>query len=84
MSEEIRPERDDLIKIALAHLSMIAQAALGVYQPRPGEIENRQAWLSSFLRTGQGLLTDEDKELSRRINAALSTQPDSLSTQSAA
>ncbi len=71
----------DYLPIALAHLSMIAQAANGEYKPRPGEIEQRQAWLVGFLKTGQGLVTDADRECSRAINKVLS-QPEPLSTHS--
>jgi hypothetical protein len=60
---------------------MIAQAANGEYRPRPGEIEQRQAWLTSFIRTGQGIVNEEDRQLAREINTLLSTQSGILSTQ---
>jgi len=82
METERKPLSFEQVAIALAHLSMIAQAANGEYKPRPGEIEERQAWLSSFIRTGQGIVTEEDRQLARLINEALSTQSAKLSTQS--
>ncbi len=62
------------ILIALAHLSMIAQAANGEYKPQPGEIERRQAWLTEFLQTGSGLVSDDAKLSAQRINKALQTE----------
>lgn len=82
MQIEIRRPSDEQIAIALAHLSMIAQAANGEYRPRPGEIEVRQAWLTEFIRTGQGLVTEQGRETARAINQTLSTQSETLSTQS--
>jgi hypothetical protein len=82
MTNETRQPSDEQIAIALAHLSMLAQAANGEFRPRAGEVEARQAWLSSFIRTGQGIVTEEDRELARLINSALSTQSVILSTQS--
>lgn len=75
MKNETKPQQDEYLAIALAHLSMVAQAANGEYSPRPGEIETRQAWLVAFLRTGEGLVTDEDRQLARQINELLS-QPE--------
>ena len=74
-------DSDEQTIVALAHLSMIAQAANGEYRPRPGEIEQRQAWLTSYIRTGQGIVNEEDRRLARGINALLGTQFESLSTQ---
>jgi hypothetical protein len=71
MKNETRPQQDDHLAIALAHLSMIAQAANGEYSPRPGEIETRQTWLVGYLRTGEGLVTDADRQLARQINQLL-------------
>ena len=86
MTNEIKPlllaDSDEQTIVALAHLSMIAQAANGEYRPRPGEIEQRQAWLTSFIRTGQGIVSESDRGLARLINSALSTQSGILSTQS--
>jgi len=85
MTNEIRPpllaNSDEQMIVALAHLSMIAQAANGEYKPRPGEIEQRQAWLTSFIRTGQGIVNEADRQLAKGINELLSTQLNVLSTQ---
>jgi hypothetical protein len=64
----------ELSMIALAHLSMIAQAANGEYKPQPGEIERRQAWLTEYLMTGQGIVTDESKLSAQKVNAALKAE----------
>ena len=74
-------ESEEQLLIALAQVSMIAQAANGEYRPRPGEIEQRQAWLTSFIRTGHGIVNEEDRQLAREINTLLSTQSVRLSTQ---
>jgi hypothetical protein len=85
MTNETKPlllaDSDEQTLVALAHLSMIAQAANGEYRPRSGEIEQRQAWLTSFIRTGQGIVSEADRQLARRINDLLSTQSGILSTQ---
>jgi len=84
MTDEIRQPSFEQIMVALAHLSMIAQAANDEYKPRSGEIEERQAWLCAFIRTGHGLVTEEDRQFARQINALLSTQSGLLSTQPSA
>ena len=61
----------DQQSIALAHLSMIAQAANGEYKPRPGEIEERQTWLTEYLLTGDGIVSEDARLSARRVNAAL-------------
>jgi hypothetical protein len=61
---------------------MLAQAANGEFRALPGEIEERQVWLTSFTRTGRGIVNEEDRRLARLINDALSTQSETLSTQS--
>lgn len=62
---------NDLQSVALAHLSMIAQAANGEYKPQPGEIERRQIWLTEYLLTGNGLVSEESKLSVQKINQAL-------------
>jgi chaperone required for assembly of F1-ATPase len=81
MTNEIKQPSDEQIMIALAHLSMLAQAANGEFRALPGEIEERQVWLSSFIRTGQGIVNEDDRRLARQINNFLSTQSEMLSTQ---
>lgn len=82
MTNEIRQPSDEQILVALAHLSMLAQAASGEFRALPGEIEERQVWLSSFIRTGQGIVNEDDRRLARQINDFLSNQSTILSTQS--
>lgn len=65
--------------IAVAHLSMVAQAANGEYKPRPGEIEERQAWLTEYLLTGKGIVSETGKLSAQIVNNALK-----LSVQQAA
>jgi archaellum biogenesis protein FlaJ (TadC family) len=55
--------------IALAHLSMIAQAANGVYRPQPGEIDKREAMVASFIRTGQCVASDAGRMLVEILKA---------------
>lgn len=61
----------DQQSIALAHLSMIAQAAQGEYKPQPGEIERRQTWLTEYLLTGQGLVSETGRLSAQIVNNAL-------------
>lgn len=61
----------DQQSIALAHLSMIAQAANGEYKPRPGEIEERQTWLTEYLLTGDGIVSETARLTAQRVRAAL-------------
>lgn len=62
---------NDLQSIALAHLSMIAQAANGEYKPRPGEIGERQAWLTEYVLTGNGIVSEAGKLSAQKVNDAL-------------
>ena len=86
MTEKTRPplllaDSDDQTLVALAHLSMLAQAANGEYRPGRGEIEERQAWLISFIRTGQGIVNEDDRQFARGINEFLASQFGKLNTQ---
>lgn len=56
---------------ALGHLEMIMQAALGDYSPSRGELEKRQAAIVAFIRTGQCLADDRDRELTQIVKSAL-------------
>jgi hypothetical protein len=67
--------------IALAHLSMLTQAAKGEFRMQADDAEARQTWLISFIRTGQGIVNDEDRNLARLINNAIGTQFEMLNTQ---
>ncbi len=62
---------NDQQSIALAHLSMIAQAANGEYKPRPGEIEERQTWLTEYLLTGKGIVSETGRLSAQIVNNAL-------------
>jgi len=77
----LMPDSDEEMLVALAHISMIAQAASGEYRPQPGEIERRQTWLTSFIRSGRGIVNEADRQLARELNRLLSTQSVILSTQ---
>lgn len=61
----------DQQSIALAHLSMISQAANGEYKPRPGEIAERQTWLTEYLLTGKGKVTETARLSAQIVNNAL-------------
>jgi hypothetical protein len=71
----------DQVRIALAHLSMLAQCANVEIKQSHDQIEARQAWLTSFIRTGEGSVSEDDRRLARQINDLLSTQSGILSTQ---
>lgn len=71
MENEKLGTENDYRSIILAHLSMIAQAARGEYSPRPGEIDKREAVIISYLRTGQPIATDEDRQLREAVSRAL-------------
>lgn len=62
--------------IVIAHLSIIAQSANGFYKPQPGEIDRRQALVSSFIRTGQCIATDDDRRLIAVVRNAISPSPE--------
>jgi hypothetical protein len=83
MTDEIRQPLDDQIMraLALAHLSMLSQAAKGNFRMTPEDAESRQAWLIGFIRTGTGIVSEEDRQLARGINELLGTQLGMLSTQ---
>ena len=68
------PQADLFLSFALAHLGMIAQAARGQYKPDPGEIEEREAWLVGYLRTGQGLVTEENRAIAEAVNKAVNQE----------
>lgn len=50
---------------------MIAQAAKGEYSPRKGELEKRQAAIIAYIRTGQCVAVDDDREILRAVQAVL-------------
>lgn len=62
---------NDSMATAIGHLEMIVQAAKGEYSPRKGELEKRQAAVIAFMRTGQCVADDEDRELLAIVSAAL-------------
>ena len=64
-------ELTDQQSIALAHLSMIAQAANGEYAPRPREIEQRQTWLTEYILTGEGSVSEMARLSAQIVNDAL-------------
>lgn len=63
------------VQIVIAHLGMIVQAAEGKYKPEPGEIEKRQALIISYLRTGQCVASDVDRQLVQVIKEAMAEAP---------
>lgn len=64
-------EPDLMLAIAIGNLSMVAQAAAGEITMKPGEVAEREAWLMEYLRTGQGLVTEESRVLGETVRAAL-------------
>jgi hypothetical protein len=63
MPSDNRNELTDSAALALAHLGMLVQIANGSHRPQPGEIDKRAAALGAYIRTGQLLASDEDREL---------------------
>lgn len=62
---------NDVQTFALTHLSMISQAANGEYKPQSGEIERRQAWLTEYILTGNGIVSEAGKLSAQIVNNAL-------------
>lgn len=62
---------DDSMATAIGHLEMITQAAKGEYSPRKGELEKRQAAIVAYIRTGQCVAVDDDREILRAVQAVL-------------
>lgn len=86
MTNETKPplllaDSDEQTIVALAHLSMLAQAAKGEIRMLPSDAETRQTWLISFIRTGEGIVSEANRQLARQINDLLRTQSETLSTQ---
>lgn len=83
MTDEIKQPLDDQIMQALAqaHLSMLTQAAKGNFRMTSEDAESRQAWLIGFIRTGAGIVSEENRRLAQQVNDLLSTQSGMLSTQ---
>lgn len=76
-------ENDLMLAIAIGNLSMIAQAAAGEIAMKPGEAAERESWLVEYLRTGQGLVTDEARAMAERVRAAL-REPEAATAAGAA
>jgi hypothetical protein len=74
-------DREIMAAIALAHLSMLTQAAKKEIRMLPEDAESRQAWLIGFISTGAGIVSEENRRLAQQINDFLSTQSGTLSTQ---
>jgi hypothetical protein len=59
------------VETALAHLAMLTLAARREYSPKSGEVERREAALMAFIRSGQCLATDADRQLITAVNQAV-------------
>lgn len=83
MTDAIKQPLDEQIMpaLALAHLSMLTQAAKGEFRMLPDDAESRQAWLVGFIRTGAGIADEENCRLARQINNLMGTQSEILNTQ---
>lgn len=69
---QITDEEERLMReCAIGNISMLAQIATGEYKAKPGEAEERAAWLMSYLSTGIGLVTAEAEVMAARVRAAL-------------
>jgi len=65
------PDADLPQMFALAHLSMLSQMAKGLIKASPEDIDEREAWLTYFIQTGEGVLTDEGRRVADLVQAAL-------------
>jgi hypothetical protein len=73
---------DQIMKaLAIAHISMLTQAARGDFRMQADDAESRQAWLLAFVRTGAGIASEENRQLAQQANELLGTQFGMLSTQ---
>lgn len=64
-------ERALMADCAVGNISMLAQIAAGTYKAKPGEVDERAAWLVLFVRTGVGLVTPEAEREVAAVRAAL-------------
>lgn len=58
---------------ALAHLDMIFQSATGDYSLKRSDLEKRRAALVAFIRKGNCLASDEDREIAQKVNEIVNT-----------
>lgn len=84
ISTEGDPQAELYRSFALAHLSMISQAAIGTYKPDPGEIDERQAWLVGYITEGKGILTEENLRIAQTVTNALAILQNAENTTEAA
>lgn len=68
MTEKLELSDDQMT--ALAHLSIVQQAANGTYKAQAGEVDKRVAVVASFIRTGQCVADDETKRIVEAFKSA--------------
>jgi hypothetical protein len=56
---------------ALAHLEILFQAASGDYSPKKGELEKRKLAVAAFIRKGDCVAGEDDRELARLVRQAV-------------
>ena len=56
---------------ALAHLEILFQAAQGDYSPKKGELEKRKLAVAAFIRKGECVADDADREIARQIQVVI-------------
>lgn len=56
---------------AIGHLEMICQAAAGDYSLKAGELEKRKSAILAYIRSGQCVASEEDRQLAEKVNKAL-------------
>ena len=50
---------------------MICQAAAGDYSLKAGELEKRKSAILAYIRSGQCVASEEDRQLAEKVNKAL-------------
>lgn len=69
---ELTTEEAELMReCAVGNITMLLEMALGRYRGKPGDAEERAAWLTEYVTTGYGLVTDEAEAMVRRVRSAL-------------
>lgn len=71
MSRNAQEGNSIMTQIAIAHLSMVCQAAAGEIVLDAEDLKEREAWLMKFLATGEGGVTEQAQAEAEAVRAAL-------------
>lgn len=64
-------ERALMPDAAVGNIVMLAEIAAGARKAKPDEVNDRVAWLVSYVRTGVGLVTPDAEREAAAVRAAL-------------